>query len=72
MAKYFDEQDRADRRVPPVKDESFVACPACFLAALSPAQFSAQQQLYRIAYEKAQAQVAQRRDDSWTGDGLGI
>ena len=70
MTKYF-EQEGWGRGLPSDSVEPFVICPASLLAGLTPEQFAAQQQIYRVAHEKAQAEVARRKADGWTNGDLG-
>jgi len=64
MAKYFEQQDREDSGVG--GQEPFVMCPSSLLAGLTQQQLAAQQQLYQAAFEKARAQVAQRKAQWWS------
>ncbi len=71
LTKYFEQGDRGRNR-PSDSQEPFVMCPASLLAGLTPEQFAAQQQIYKVAHEKAQAQVARRQADGWGDSGAGI
>jgi hypothetical protein len=53
-------------------EEAFVQCPELFLHGLTPEEYRALQQIYRQAFERAQAQVQQEQDHYGTGSGDGI
>ena len=69
MAQYFEQQDSED--IGEGGQEPFVICPSSLLAGLSQQQLAAQQQIYQAAFEKARAQVAQRKDQWWSSEDLG-
>jgi hypothetical protein len=73
MKEYF-EQDGERGGLPSDGQEAFAICPAGFVVGLTPEQFAAQQQIYRIAFAKAHEQVTRRRANGWlngdSGDGI--
>lgn len=73
MTEYF-EQNGGRSGLPSDDHEPFAICPAGLVTGLSPEQFAAQQQIYRIAFAKAHEQVTRRRANGWpngdSGDGI--
>jgi len=55
ITKYLNQD--SDNLTTPSTLDSFVICPASFFGQMSPEQFSATQQIYKAAYEKAWVKV---------------